>query len=133
MDISYPQATTITGGVARGRSLGGTLTLLTSSIGTDTSWPADGGILLIEDVDEEEYRLDAHSASPLGLPRRRRRNVRRLRRAGTSPGNPHRTRLRALDSASSCEFRCLMWPRVAPRLTALALGLALDFLRKASF
>jgi hypothetical protein len=58
MDISYPQATTITGGVARGRSLGGTLTLLTSSIGTDTSWPADGGILLIEDVDEEEYRLD---------------------------------------------------------------------------
>lgn len=56
--ISYPEATTIVGGTAVGRTMGGTLTLLTSSIGTDTSWPAEGGILLIEDVSEEEYRLD---------------------------------------------------------------------------
>lgn len=58
MDISYPDATTIVGGTAVGRTLGGNLTVLSASIGTDTSWPADGGILLIEDVDEEEYRLD---------------------------------------------------------------------------
>lgn len=57
-EISYPQATTIAGGTSRGITLGGNLTLLTSSIGTDTSWPADGGILLIEDETEEEYRLD---------------------------------------------------------------------------
>lgn len=58
MDISYPEASTIAGGTAVGRTMGGNLTLLASSIGTDTSWPADGGILLIEDVDEEDYRLD---------------------------------------------------------------------------
>lgn len=56
--ISYPLATTITGGVSRGVTLGGNLTLLTSSIGTGTSWPADGGILLIEDEHERDYRLD---------------------------------------------------------------------------
>jgi muramoyltetrapeptide carboxypeptidase len=57
-ELSYPQATTIVGGTAIGTTLGGNLTLLTSSIGTDTSWPADGGILLVEDEHEEEYRLD---------------------------------------------------------------------------
>lgn len=56
--ISYPGAVTINGGTARGITQGGNLTLLTSSIGTGTSWPADGGILLIEDEHEEEYRLD---------------------------------------------------------------------------
>ena len=57
-ELSYPQATTIVGGTAAGTTLGGNLTLLTSSIGTDTSRPADGGILLVEDEHEEEYRLD---------------------------------------------------------------------------
>ena len=57
-EISYPQATTIVGGSALGTTLGGNLTLLMSSLGTDTSWPAEGGILLIEDENEEEYRLD---------------------------------------------------------------------------
>jgi muramoyltetrapeptide carboxypeptidase len=38
--------------------MGGTLTLLASSLGTGTSWPARGGIVLIEDVDEEDYRVD---------------------------------------------------------------------------
>lgn len=57
-EISYPRATTIAGGTSRGTTLGGNLTLLASSIGTETSWPADGGILLVEDEHEEEYRLD---------------------------------------------------------------------------
>jgi len=57
-EIRYPDAVTITGGRARGVTMGGTLTLLTSSLGTSTSWPARGGILLVEDVDEEPYRLD---------------------------------------------------------------------------
>ncbi|HEY2080374.1 MAG TPA: hypothetical protein VGH53_28940, partial [Streptosporangiaceae bacterium] len=48
----------IRGGRARGLTLGGNLALLGSSIGTDSCLPAKGGILLIEDVDEEDYRLD---------------------------------------------------------------------------
>jgi muramoyltetrapeptide carboxypeptidase len=38
--------------------MGGTLCLLASSLGTGTSWPARGGIMLIEDVNEEDYRID---------------------------------------------------------------------------
>ena len=56
--IRYPMATRVAGGTARGVTLGGNLTLLTSSIGTDTSWPARGGILLVEDENEEDYRVD---------------------------------------------------------------------------
>jgi muramoyltetrapeptide carboxypeptidase len=58
MNICYPDARPIRGGRARGMTLGGNLALLASSIGTDSSLPAKGGILLIEDVDEEDYRLD---------------------------------------------------------------------------
>jgi muramoyltetrapeptide carboxypeptidase len=56
--ISYPEATTLVAGVAAGRTMGGNLTLIAASIGTATSWPAEGGILLIEDIDEQEFRLD---------------------------------------------------------------------------
>ncbi len=57
-DIHYPMATRVVGGTARGVTLGGNLTLLTSSVGTDTSWPARGGILLVEDENEQDYRVD---------------------------------------------------------------------------
>jgi muramoyltetrapeptide carboxypeptidase len=61
-EIRYPDAVTVTGGRARGVTMGGTLTLLASSLGTATSWPARGGIsahsLRIEDVAEEAYRVD---------------------------------------------------------------------------
>jgi muramoyltetrapeptide carboxypeptidase len=57
-EIRFPDAQTVVGGVARGITLGGNLTLLASSLGTDTSWPARGGILLVEDESEEDYRLD---------------------------------------------------------------------------
>jgi muramoyltetrapeptide carboxypeptidase len=56
--IEYPRAVTLVPGTARGVTAGGTLTLLASSLGTCTSRPARGGILLIEDVSEEEYRID---------------------------------------------------------------------------
>jgi muramoyltetrapeptide carboxypeptidase len=58
MTIRYPQAVTLAPGVARGVTTGGTLSLLTSSLGTGTSRPARGGILLLEDVGEEPYRVD---------------------------------------------------------------------------
>ena len=56
--IEYPQAVTITAGLARGVTTGGTVCLLTSSLGTGTSRPARGGLLLLEDVNEEDYRID---------------------------------------------------------------------------
>jgi len=56
--IRFPDAVTLVGGTGRGVTLGGNLTLLTSSLATDTSLPARGGILLIEDENEEAYRVD---------------------------------------------------------------------------
>jgi muramoyltetrapeptide carboxypeptidase len=56
--IRYPRAVTVVPGSARGVTVGGTLSLLVSSLGTGTSRPARGGILLLEDVDEEPYRVD---------------------------------------------------------------------------
>ncbi len=56
--IRYPRAVTITGGTGQGVTMGGNLTLLTASLGTATSWPARGGILLIEEEHEQDYRID---------------------------------------------------------------------------
>lgn len=58
MHSRYAQAVTLAGGSARGITLGGNLTLLTSSVGTDTSLPARGGILLVEEEHEDPYRVD---------------------------------------------------------------------------
>lgn len=57
-ETHYPRARTVTTGRARGVTLGGNLCLLTASIGTATSLPAAGGILLLEDESEEDYRID---------------------------------------------------------------------------
>ena len=57
-EIRYPRAVTVVPGTARGITVGGTLSLLVSSLGTGTSRPARGGILLLEDVGEEPYRID---------------------------------------------------------------------------
>jgi muramoyltetrapeptide carboxypeptidase len=56
--IRYPHAVTVVPGHTRGVTVGGTLSLLASSLATGTSRPARGGILLLEDVDEEAYRVD---------------------------------------------------------------------------
>ena len=56
--LDFPMATTVVSGQAAGVTLGGNLTLLTSSLGTDTSRPAADGILLIEEVEEADYRID---------------------------------------------------------------------------
>lgn len=57
-EIHYPDAVTLVGGTARGMTLGGNLCLLTSSVGTDSSLPARHGILLIEEQNEADYRID---------------------------------------------------------------------------
>jgi muramoyltetrapeptide carboxypeptidase len=56
--IEYQRAVTLTPGTARGVTTGGTLCLLASSLATGTSRPARGGILLLEEVNEEDYRID---------------------------------------------------------------------------
>jgi muramoyltetrapeptide carboxypeptidase len=48
----------VVGGKARGRLLGGNLTLLCSTLGTPYAIEPEGAILLIEDVDEAPYRVD---------------------------------------------------------------------------
>ena len=56
--IAYPQAATRVPGTAAGVTCGGNLAVLAASAGTPTSRPASGGILLVEDKGEEDYRLD---------------------------------------------------------------------------
>jgi len=56
--IRYRHAVTVVPGTTRGVTVGGTLSLLASSLATGTSRAARGGILLLEDVDEEAYRVD---------------------------------------------------------------------------
>jgi muramoyltetrapeptide carboxypeptidase len=48
----------ITPGVARGRLIGGNLSLLQTLIGTDYFPELDGAILFLEDVHEAIYRID---------------------------------------------------------------------------
>src|SRR6202035_5458968 len=56
--VESPRAPTVVPALARGVTTGGTLSLLVSSLGTGTSRPARGGIVLLEDVGEEDYRID---------------------------------------------------------------------------
>ena len=49
---------TITGGVARGRLLGGNLTILSTMMGTGWLPDLTGSVLFLEDVNEAEYRVD---------------------------------------------------------------------------
>lgn len=57
-ELSFLDGRPVVPGVAEGITLGGTATLLAASLGTDTSLPARGAILFLEDVDEELFRLD---------------------------------------------------------------------------
>jgi len=56
--ITFPGITAVNEGTARGVTCGGNLTMLAASLGTPTSWPARGGIWLVEEVNEAEYRVD---------------------------------------------------------------------------
>ena len=56
--LEFPGAHAVVGGTATGVTLGGNLAMITSSLGTPTSRPAQGGLLLLEDVDEFDFRVD---------------------------------------------------------------------------
>lgn len=53
-----PQGRTIREGTAKGRLLGGNLTVLSTLMGTPWVPDFDGAILFLEDVNEAEYRID---------------------------------------------------------------------------
>ena len=53
-----PAGRVLVRGDARGRLVGGTLSLLAAAVGTPWAGSGDGAIVLLEDVDEAAYRLD---------------------------------------------------------------------------
>ncbi|GAA1976670.1 LD-carboxypeptidase [Catenulispora subtropica] len=57
-ELVFQDTRTLVPGVAEGVTVGGTASLLATSLGTPTSVPARDGILFLEDVGEQPYRLD---------------------------------------------------------------------------
>ncbi len=55
---ALPAGRVLVGGDARGRLVGGTLTLLAAAVGTPWAGNAAGAVVVLEDVDEAPYRLD---------------------------------------------------------------------------
>jgi muramoyltetrapeptide carboxypeptidase len=58
VDPLGPPARTLVGGVAQGELVGGTISLLSSLLGTPWEVETAGKILLLEDVDQEPCRID---------------------------------------------------------------------------
>jgi len=56
--ITFPTVQTLASGVAEGRLVGGNLTMLISTLGTPYEIETKGKILLIEEVQEEPYKID---------------------------------------------------------------------------
>jgi muramoyltetrapeptide carboxypeptidase len=56
--LEFRDARTLVGGVAEGVTAGGNLSLLTGSVGTSTAWTPPGGIILVEDENEDAPRTD---------------------------------------------------------------------------
>ena len=63
IELHYSEAisplTAINGGVAQGELVGGNLSLLVSALGSKYEIDTRGKLLLIEDVDEEPYKVDS--------------------------------------------------------------------------
>ena len=56
--VPGPEGRTITGGTARGRLIGGNLTIVSTLMGTGWLPDLKGAVLFLEDIGEEEYRID---------------------------------------------------------------------------
>ncbi len=57
-ELLLPSADVLVPGDAKGRLVGGCLSLLAASVGTPDEYPFDGTILFFEDLGEEAYRID---------------------------------------------------------------------------
>ena len=60
MPSDQPRPIKVVGGKARGRLLGGNLTLICSTLGTPYAIEPKGAILFMEDVNEAPYRIDRY-------------------------------------------------------------------------
>ena len=58
--LSHPSAQPLVGGSAVGVSTGGCLSMLTTSVATTSMLGARGGLVLLEDVNEQAYRIDSY-------------------------------------------------------------------------
>lgn len=58
LSLTLEPVASLVPGVAEGVLVGGTVALLAAEVGTETVMPAAGSIALLEDVDEDLYRLD---------------------------------------------------------------------------
>jgi muramoyltetrapeptide carboxypeptidase len=58
MTLRCGAMTTLVGGKATGRVVGGNLALVAALVGTPYAWDLDGAILILEDVSEHVYRID---------------------------------------------------------------------------
>jgi len=59
LTLTSPTAETLVPGTASGVTMGGCLSILAADVGTPTARPgAAGGIVVLEDLDENNYRLD---------------------------------------------------------------------------
>jgi muramoyltetrapeptide carboxypeptidase len=56
--LDAQDVSTLVGGVASGVLVGGNLSLLAAEVATPTCRPARGGVVLLEEIDEEPYRID---------------------------------------------------------------------------
>lgn len=56
--LAFPGARTIAPGSAEGITVGGNLSLVAGSLGTDTTWTPPGAIVLLEDENEDAARID---------------------------------------------------------------------------
>jgi muramoyltetrapeptide carboxypeptidase len=59
-DPENPYVLTVSDGIGEGPIVGGCLTLVASSLGTPYEIETDGCIVLLEDLNEEPYMIDAH-------------------------------------------------------------------------
>ncbi|NLO20160.1 MAG: LD-carboxypeptidase [Ignavibacteria bacterium] len=58
ISLSEPKAAVIVKGKAKGRIIGGNLTVLNSLLGTPYEFDSDGAILIIEEKSEDPYKID---------------------------------------------------------------------------
>ena len=92
--MRYDDAVTVVGGRAEGLTVGGNLSLIAGSLGTTSSYPAPGGIVLLEDeLERFPDRHDADPPAPKRLPRRGAAIIcgtYQLRGQGADPPGPRR-------------------------------------------
>ena len=99
-DPDDPYVLTVGEGVAEAPIVGGCLTLVASSLGTPYEIETDGCIVLLEDLNEEPYMIDAHLNHLIARRQARQRGGPRVRHRRQPQGADH-PRVRRVDASRS--------------------------------